>query len=194
MIARKPTFLFLVVLAVAALLPNADAFSVVPRYPTLSLSATRPIHNRHFSEAEPSQEPEEPEVPSNPPPPPRPPPQRRRSLDPLVASLTRSDDPSAQSTKTVKAPLFGEVPIDGSLVVLAPALVIGLVGFVMSIYVAINSQDAISDALSQVSNEINQAAVSKTNVVPADGSCRGLCSSQDQDLENLASFLNTFRK
>jgi hypothetical protein len=95
----------------------------------------------------------------------------------------------------VKAPLFGEVAIDGSLVVLVPVLVIGLVGFVMAIDIALNSQDAIVDSLAQLSNDVTAAAVAKTNnLAPIDGSCRGICSTQETDLESLKIFMQGFSK
>jgi hypothetical protein len=118
---------------------------------------------------------------------------RDRRMDPLLATLTRTD-PSADTSKTVKAPLFGEVAIDGSLVVLVPAIVLGLAGFVMSFNIALNSQDAIVDSLSQLSNQVTAAAVAKTNnLAPIDGSsCRGICSTQETDLESLKTFMQGF--
>lgn len=115
-------------------------------------------------------------------------------MDPLLASLTRTD-PSAGNVKTVKAPLFGEVAIDGSLVVLVPAVVIGLVGFVMAFDLALNSRDAIVDSLSQLGDDVTAAAAAKTNsLAPIDGSCRGICSTQETDLESLKTFMQGLSK
>lgn len=121
--------------------------------------------------------------------PPRPPQPRR--LDPLIASLTRMDD-SARNVPTVKAPIFGEVPLDGSLVVLVPTTLIAVAGFVLSIYIAFNSPDAIVDSLNDLNKEIITAASSgPPQILPPDANgCRGLCSSQDQDLEGLRIFMN----
>jgi hypothetical protein len=124
-----------------------------------------------------------------------PPAPRAKRMDPLMASLTRDDSGSSGGdSKKMNVPLFGEVEVDGSLVVLAPAIVIGVVGFVMSINVALNSKDAISSSLSQYSESANNAAISRTNVVPGDGSCRGLCSSQESDLEGLRGFMTSISK
>eukprot|EP00978_Attheya_sp_CCMP212_P010207 scaffold24519_cov53-Attheya_sp.AAC.3 len=124
-----------------------------------------------------------------------PPAPRAKRMDPLMASLTRDDSGSSGGdSKKMNVPLFGEVEVDGSLVVLAPAIVIGIVGFIMSINVALNSKDAISSSLSQYSESANNAAISRTNVVPGDGSCRGLCSSQESDLEGLRGFMTGISK
>lgn len=123
-----------------------------------------------------------------------PPAVRPKRMDPLMASLTRDDSNSSGDAKKMNVPLFGEVEVDGSLVVLIPAIVIGVVGFVMSINVALNSKDAISSSLAQYSESANSAAIARTNVVPGDGSCRGLCSSQDSDLEGLRGFMTSISK
>jgi hypothetical protein len=113
-------------------------------------------------------------------------------LDPLIMSLTRNDQISESS---VNAPLFGEIPVDGSLVVLLPALVIGIVGFAMSINIIINSQDAIVDSLNQLSEDATAAAVAKTNIAaPLGQGCRGLCSNQQEDLQGLQKFMQGIGK
>jgi hypothetical protein len=114
-------------------------------------------------------------------------------LDPLIMSLTRNDQISESSV--IKAPLFGEIPVDGSLVVLVPALVIGIVGFAMSINIIINSQDAIVDSLNQLSEDATAAAVAKTNIAaPLGQGCRGLCSNQQEDLQGLQKFMQGIGK
>ena len=114
-------------------------------------------------------------------------------LDPLIASLTRNDQMEG-TAKSVKAPLLGEIPVDGSLIVLVPALVLGVVGFVMSINIAINSQDAIVDSLNQLSEDVTAAAVAKTNsAAPLDGSCRGICTNPE-DLDGLKTFMESLKK
>lgn len=122
--------------------------------------------------------------------PPRAAPQRRR-LDPLVASVTRNDDPESSNARVVNAPLLGEIPLDGSIVVLVPAAVIAVVGLLMSVGVALNSQDAIVSSLNELSETAAATAVAKTNVVPEDGVCRGICSSQDDDLDGLRAFMTS---
>jgi hypothetical protein len=118
-----------------------------------------------------------------------------RRLDPLIASLTRVE-PSMANTPTTNVPLLGEIPVDGGLVVLIPAAVIALVGFVMSFVVAYNARDTFVEDLAQVSNDINSAALAKTNqAVPVDSNvCYGICSSQEEQLESMKVFLDRFAK
>ena len=123
------------------------------------------------------------------PPPPVPP----KRLDPLMASLTRMD-PETASGPTRNIPVFGEVPVDGSLVVLVPAAVIAFLGFVLSIVVAANSADQIADSLNQVVDDIAQQASAKTNMVYDESVCRGICSSQSEDLDGLRNFMEGLKK
>lgn len=115
-----------------------------------------------------------------------------QQLDPLIMSLTRNDQVNTENTNTIKAPLLGELAIDGSLVVLVPALVIGVVGFAMSINIAMNSGDAIVDSLNQLSEDVTAAAVAKTNMAaPLGDGCRGICSGNNEGLER---FMESLRK
>jgi hypothetical protein len=123
------------------------------------------------------------------PPPPVPP----KRLDPLMASLTRVDSATA-NLPTRNIPFFGEVPVDGSLVVLVPAAVIAVLGLLMSVVVAVNSRDAIVATLAQVSDELSQTAISKSSQTYDDSVCRGICSTQQEDLEGLKTFMNRFAK
>jgi hypothetical protein len=120
-----------------------------------------------------------------------PPPPKRRQLDGLMAAVTRAAPSTAatQNVKTTNLPFFGEMPVDGSLLVLGPAAVIAVVGFVMSVVVAFNAKDTFVDQLAQLSDDINTAALVKTNQGSLDGSCRGLCSSQEQQLEGMRAFM-----
>lgn len=129
----------------------------------------------------------------NSPPPTPPPPVPPKRLDPLMASLTRMDPETARGP-TRNIPIFGEVPVDGSLVVLVPAAVIGFLGFVLSIVVAVQSSDLIVDSLNSVADDLTQSAFENSNKVYDESVCRGLCSSQDQDLDNLRSFMEGLRK
>ncbi|KAG7356176.1 hypothetical protein IV203_000862 [Nitzschia inconspicua] len=128
--------------------------------------------------------------PSTPNPPPLVPPKR---LDPLMASLTRMD-PSSVDVPTKNIPFLGEIPVDGSLALLIPAAGIAAVGFILSIVIAVRSSDEIVGLLSQVSDGINQAAVSKSSQVYDEDLCRGICSSQQQDLDGLRSFMEGLKK
>ena len=123
-------------------------------------------------------------------------PQPQQRLDPLLASLTRMDE-EMMNTPTTKVPLLGEIPLDGSIVVLLPVALIAVVGFVMSINIAFNSKDLIVEKMDEANlsgkmGEIN-AAMSKPPVkqsVEYDG-CRGLCNNQDEQLDNMRNFMNS---
>lgn len=103
-------------------------------------------------------------------------------------------DPETASGPTRNIPIFGEVPVDGSLVVLVPAALIGFLGFVLSIVVAFQSTDLIVDSLNSVADEISQTATAKSNRVYDENECRGICSSQSEDLEGLKNFMESLRK
>jgi len=120
-----------------------------------------------------------------------PPPVKEVRMDPLIASLTRTD-PQTADAKSINVPLLGEFPIDGSVVVLAPAAIIAVLGFVMSINIAFNSKDVILSSVQGVGEVMSTPPVMKTTV-RSDG-CRGLCSSQESDLEGLRSFMGRFAK
>ena len=123
-------------------------------------------------------------------------PQPQQRLDPLLASLTRMDE-EMMNTPTTKVPLLGEIPLDGSIVVLLPVALIAVVGFVMSINIAFNSKDIIVQKMDEANlsgkmYEIN-AAMSNPPVkqsVEYDG-CRGLCNNQDEQLDNMRNFMNS---
>jgi len=122
-----------------------------------------------------------------------PPPQPKR-LDPLLASLTRTDPtagtPTAntkRNTPTRNFPILGEVQMDQSLFLIVPAAAFAVLGVLSGVAVAFNSQDAFAEALAN--NPILQSAPSD----PGDG-CRGICSTQEQDLEGLRAFMTSLRK
>ena len=115
-------------------------------------------------------------------------PQQR--LDPLIASLTRIDEPTPDNVPTVQAPLIGEIPADGNLALLVPAAAISVVGFIFSIVVAFNSRDAIVSEVSKV--ELPKMEYTPTKVDPE--KCRGLCSSQEEDLDGLRNFMESLRR
>ncbi len=172
-------------LILLSVLPQcASSFTVVtPMHP----STLSRVNTARFLADEPDQVPMEEKEPVTIPLPAASPPKPKRQLDGLMAAVTRTT-PSDTDTPTTNLPFFGEMPIDGSLLVLAPAAVIAVLGFVMSIVVAFNAKDTFVDQLTVLSQEINSAALAKTNSV-TDGSCRGLCSSQDQQLEGMRAFM-----
>lgn len=114
----------------------------------------------------------------------------KRAMDPLLASLTRVDQATTDANKNTpvrKLPLLGEVTMDKSLFLVLPVAAFAVLGLVSSVFVAINSQDAFAEALAN--NPVLQSAPPSD----ADG-CRGICSSQGEDLENLRVFMNSFGK
>ncbi|KAL7475892.1 hypothetical protein ACHAW6_001787 [Cyclotella cf. meneghiniana] len=115
---------------------------------------------------------------------------RIQTLDPLVASLTRLDEPIPSNTPTTNIPLIGEIPADGNLALFVPAAAIAVLGFIFSIVVAFNAKDSIVQELSQV----ELPKMEYTPTVVDEGVCRGLCSSQDSDLEGLRGFMQSLAK
>ena len=114
----------------------------------------------------------------------------QRKLDPLVKSVTRMDE-ATRNAPTMQVPLWGELILDKSLFVLLPVAAFAVLGLLTSIYVAINSGDQFVQALSETTSVQPPAAAT----TPTDPNvCRGLCSSQEQDLEGLAVFMNSLRK
>ena len=115
-----------------------------------------------------------------PPPTPPPPPS-------LLLSLTsvESQGVSKESSKgVIKLPLLGSLPLDGSLLLAVPAAVIGVLGVLTALYVAINSADELGTALK--STNLSPAEKRKADVGRGDKVCRGLCYDQDEDLEQKA--------
>jgi hypothetical protein len=115
---------------------------------------------------------------------------RRKQIDPLIASLTRIDEPTPANVPMRSVPLFGEVPADGNLALLLPAAGIAILGFMFSIVVAFNAKDEIVSELSKVE-------LPKMEYIPTvveEGTCRGLCSSQEDDLDGLRTFMESISK
>lgn len=117
------------------------------------------------------------------------PPQKR--LDPLLASLTRMDPTATQGKDTTNIPFIGEIPKDGALLLYVPAA-FAMLGFLYSFVIAFNASDEIVGALYQVSDDISQTATQKANMVYDENVCRGLCSSQEADLESMRSVMQMF--
>ncbi len=72
---------------------------------------------------------------------------------------------------------FG-IPIDGSLLIIVPTLIIGILGVVTGLMIATNQRDEIEEAMEAVKS---QAAASEK--VKERGTCRGICYDQSKDLE-----------
>lgn len=194
----------LFLLVTALLMPEVSSFSLAPgraqlTTKTVLVTSSRCLTTRKMAEEEEegSESPPKP-VPEAPTPPPEilstpsaPIPTKR--LDPLVASLTRNDAPQGtdpNSPKT-KIPLLGEVTLDKNLFIVLPIAAFAVLGFFSFLLVAANSGDEFVDALS----EWNDALVNPPAPEPlAPGECRGLCSSQEQDIEGLRNFMNGLAK
>ena len=120
-----------------------------------------------------------------------PPAVRQQRMDPLMASLTKDNVSPESPTKNI--PLFGEVPADGSALLIA-TVVFAILGFVYSIVVAVNSSDQIINSLSQATGSIAQTAANRSNGVYDENVCRGLCSSQQNDVDGLRNFMEAITR
>ena len=121
-----------------------------------------------------------------------PPPVRNvERMDPLMASLTRDNRDPAQVTRDI--PLFGEVSTDG-LKLLIPATIFAVLGFILSIVVAVKSTDQIAGTFSTVADSVVQSAKNQPNQVYDANTCRGLCSNQQDDIDGLRRFMESITK
>ena len=108
----------------------------------------------------------------------------QRKLDPLFLAVTKMD-PQMARAKSVTIPIWGELILDRSLFVLLPIAVFAIGGAILSFYVLINSGDAFVDAI--VQNSLQSVPTSSSTIDEA--GCRGLCSSQAQDLDGLRDYM-----
>jgi len=114
-------------------------------------------------------------------------PQSQKEMDPLVRSLTRMDGDAA-GAQSVSVPLLGE--ISEKELVLIPVAAFAVIGFLFAIYIGLTS----SDAFVALEDAATKGKQSPTPVqINAEG-CRGICSSQEKDLEGLRQFMNNFAK
>lgn len=118
---------------------------------------------------------------------------QKRMVDPLMDRMTR-DNPASANLPTRNIPLFGEIPVDGSLMLLVPAVVFAILGFVMSAVIAIKAQDQIFDTFSQATNAMAQSAINQPNQVYDKNVCRGICSTQQDDIEGLYQFMKSITR
>jgi hypothetical protein len=107
------------------------------------------------------------------------------------------DDDTINAPRT-NVPLWGELILDRSLLVLLPVATFAVVGFFLSVYVGVNAQDTFVDALAetarQQSSQLPGVPPPAGGVVLDESACRGLCSNQEQDLQNLAGFMESLRR
>ena len=108
-----------------------------------------------------------------------------------MASLTKDNVSPESPTKNI--PFFGEVPADGSALLIG-TIVFAILGFAYSIVVAVNSSDQIVSSLSQATNSIAQTAADRSNGVYDENVCRGLCSSQENDVDGLRNFMEAITR
>ena len=108
-------------------------------------------------------------------------------LDPLVDALTKMDEETAKAP-TTKLPLLGEVPVDGSLLVLAPVALIAVVGFIMSIQIGIQSKDTIVEKFDEINYSLSRPPAKVAPKVDP-SACRGLCSDQGYQLDTMKGFM-----
>ena len=125
--------------------------------------------------------------------PPPPPPVPKKRLDLLMASLTRMDEATANAP-TTSVPFLGEIPADGSLVVLLPAAGIAVLGFIFSIVVAANSGDQLVEALNGAGQDLADKVAAQPNQTYDPSICRGLCAPNDSDIDGLKNLMESFRR
>lgn len=119
---------------------------------------------------------------------------RQQRMDPLMASLTRDNSDISPDQPTQNVPIFGEIPADGTLLLLGPAVLFAVLGFVYSIVIAFNSSDRIVDSLMQAGDSVAQSAVNRNNRVYDKNVCRGLCSSQQDDIDGMRNFMEAITR
>ncbi|GAX29274.1 hypothetical protein FisN_16Hu296 [Fistulifera solaris] len=121
-----------------------------------------------------------------------PPRTRPAKLDPLLISVTRNNDPTYDpNAPKVSVPLMGELALDRSFFVFLPVAAFAVLGLITSIVVLVQSKDVFVDAVQQSTAEI-LTPPSTTNIDP--NQCRGLCSQQDESLEEMRAFMNKFAR
>lgn len=114
-------------------------------------------------------------------------PKPAKRLDSLVATLTRVD-PEIANVPTRDIPLFGEVPVDGTLLLLVPVTLIAVLGLVLTIYIGYDSRDLIADEMEKITTVMSSPPVKDTVVTSG---CRGLCSDQAGQLEYMRGIMES---
>jgi len=119
---------------------------------------------------------------------------RQQRMDPLMASLTRDSSNASPDQPTQNVPIFGEIPADGTLLLLAPAAVFAILGFIYSIVIAFNASDQIVNSMLQAGDSVAQSAKNRNNRVYDKNVCRGLCSSQQEDIDGMKNFMEAITR
>ena len=117
-----------------------------------------------------------------------------KDVDPLLWSVTRNNDPNydANAPTLSNIPILGSLVLDQSLFVVVPVALFSFLGIFTGIYVLITSSDEFAQAVSASLQELSIPP--STNTVVDPNACRGLCSSQEQDLEGLRTFMEGLRR
>jgi hypothetical protein len=100
-------------------------------------------------------------------------------------------DEETARADSIQVPLWGELILDKSLFVLLPIAAFGIGGFLLSLYVLLNSGDAFVSAV-QENAVLQSTPPGAVQAGGGDSGCRGLCSSQEQDLEGLKAYMSRF--
>jgi hypothetical protein len=108
-------------------------------------------------------------------------------LDPLFLAVTKMD-PQTQRAERITVPIWGELILDRSLFIFLPIAIFALGGIFLSFYVLVNSSDTFVNAI--IDTATKQSIPTSSSLLPDSDSCRGLCSSQSQDLEGLRLYMN----
>lgn len=111
-------------------------------------------------------------------------------LDPLIATLTRADEPPSGQVPMRRVPFFGEVPADDNLAILSVVAGGAALGLLLSFVVAFQDREEIVSELSNV--KIPEMKYTERTQNP--GECRGICGSQDGDFGTIERVMNSFAK
>lgn len=118
----------------------------------------------------------------------------QRRMDPLMASLTRDNSNVDSDGPTQTVPFFGEIPADGTMLLLVPAGVFAVLGFVLSLVIALKSSDQIVNSFANAGETIAQTASERTNRVYDESVCRGFCSPQPESIDGLKNFMESITR
>ncbi|EJK51488.1 hypothetical protein THAOC_29331 [Thalassiosira oceanica] len=102
-------------------------------------------------------------------------------LDPLIATLARSDESPSGQVPMRRVPFFGELPADDSLAILSVVAGGAALGLFLSFVVAFQKREEIVGELSNV----KIPEMKYTERVPEPGECWGICGSRDGNFDTL---------
>ena len=111
-------------------------------------------------------------------------------LDPLIATLSRSDESPSDQVPMRRVPFFGELPADDNLAILSVVAGGAVLGFLFSFVVAFQDREEIVSELSNV----KIPEMKYTERTREAGECWGICGSQDGDFDTIERVMNSFAK